>query len=193
MASNHSEDRLYTRLQPGAGPPRKPETFLAAQGPPVASGGPFLQAQKPAKVLSPVSSSAHLPAIGRAAEKPVIPSAPFSAAYFAFWRWVLSEVAMVLLPTFCPACSGFTMKVVKYGLDDSYEARCTACGYNSFGKISPELLIVKGAVDSTPQKTSLGKALDFSPRLAQRGCTHPTRLPHGANSGVSANTWHCTR
>jgi len=102
------------------GPPRKPETFLAAQGPPVASGGPFLQAQKPAKVLSPVSSSAHLPAIGRAAEKPVIPSAPFSAAYFAFWRWVLSEVAMVLLPTFCPACSGFTMKVVKYGLDDSY-------------------------------------------------------------------------
>ena len=36
VASNHSEDRLYTRLQPGAGPPRKPETFLAAQGPPVA-------------------------------------------------------------------------------------------------------------------------------------------------------------
>lgn len=61
---------------------------------------------------------------------------------------------MVLLPTFCPACNGFTMKVVKYGLDDSYEARCTACGYNSFGKISPELLIVKGAVDSTPPKPS---------------------------------------
>jgi hypothetical protein len=96
----------------------------------------------------------HLPAIGRAAEKPVIPSAPFSAAYFGFWLWVLSEVAMVLLPTFFPACNGFTMKVVKYGLDDSYEARCTACGYNSFGKISPELLIVKGVVDSTPQKTS---------------------------------------
>ena len=154
VASNHSEDRLYTRLQPGAGPPRKPETFLAAQGPPVARSGPFLQAQKPAKVLSPVSSSVHLSAIGRAAEKPVIPSAPFSAAYFAFLQWVLSEVAMVLLPTFCPACNGFTMKVVKYGLDDSYEARCTACGYNSFGKISPELLIVNGAVDSTPQKTS---------------------------------------
>jgi hypothetical protein len=96
----------------------------------------------------------HLPAIGRAAEKPVIPSAPFSAAYFAFCRCVLSEVAMVLLPAFCPACNGFTMKVVKYGLDDSYEARCTACGYNSFGKISPELLIVKDAVDRSPQKTS---------------------------------------
>jgi hypothetical protein len=97
----------------------------------------------------------HLPAIGRAAEKPVIPSAPFSAAYFAFWQWVLSEVAMVLLPTFCPACSGFTMKVVKYGLDDSYEARCTARGYNSFGKISPELLIVKGAVDSYSPENQL--------------------------------------
>ena len=29
---------------------------------------------------------------------------------------------MVLLPTLCPDCNGFTMKVVKYGLDDSYEA-----------------------------------------------------------------------
>jgi hypothetical protein len=98
--------------------------------------------------------SVHLPAIGRAAEKAVIPSAPFSAAYFTLWWWVLWEVAMVLLPTFCPACSGFTMKVVKYGLDDSYEARCTGCGYDSFGKISPELLIVKGTIDSTPPKTS---------------------------------------
>src|SRR5262249_1852836 len=117
-------------------------------------GGPLLQAQKPAKVLSPVSSSVHLPAIGRAAEKPVIPSAPFSAAYFSFWRWGLLGGAVVFLSAVFPACNGFTMKVVKYGLDDSYEARCTACGYNSFGKISPELLIVKGAVDSTPQKTN---------------------------------------
>ena len=56
---------------------------------------------------------------------------------------------MVLLPIFCPDCNGFTMKVVKYGLDDSYEARCTTCGRRSRGKISPELLIVKGASDNT--------------------------------------------
>jgi hypothetical protein len=38
---------------------------------------------------------------------------------------------MVLLPTLCPDCNGLTMKVVKYGLDDSYEARYTTCGYLS--------------------------------------------------------------
>jgi hypothetical protein len=65
------------------------------------------------------------------------------------------EVAMILLPIFCPECNGFTMKVMRYEPDDdSYEARCTACGYHSFGKISPELLIVKGAIYSTPQKTN---------------------------------------
>jgi hypothetical protein len=60
---------------------------------------------------------------------------------------------MVLLPTLCPDCNRFTMQVEKYGQDDSYEARCTTCGRRSRGKISPELLIVKGAIDSTPQKT----------------------------------------
>jgi hypothetical protein len=74
---------------------------------------------------------------------------------------------MVLLPTFCPDCNGFTMKVVKYGLDDSYEARCTACGYHSFGKISPELLIAS-ASDSTLQKTSLNESPDFR-HLRPRG------------------------
>ena len=65
------------------------------------------------------------------------------------------EVAMILLPIFCPECKGFTMKVMRYEPDDdSYEARCTACGYHSFGKISPELLIVKGAICSTPQKAN---------------------------------------
>ena len=58
-------------------------------------------------------------------------------------------VAMVLLPTFCPDCSRFTMEVVEYRGDDSYEARCTDCGYRGFGKIAPELLVAKGAVYST--------------------------------------------
>lgn len=63
-------------------------------------------------------------------------------------------VAMLLLPTFCPDCGRFTMEVVEYGGDDSYEARCTDCGYRGFGKIAPELLVAKGAIDSTPQKTT---------------------------------------
>lgn len=60
---------------------------------------------------------------------------------------------MVLLPTLCPDCNRFTMQVVKYPRDDSYQARCTTCGRRGRGKISPELLIVKGAIDSRPQKT----------------------------------------
>jgi hypothetical protein len=59
------------------------------------------------------------------------------------------EVAMLLLPTFCPDCNEPTMEVVEHRPNDSYEARCTACGCHTFGKISPELLIVKAAVDST--------------------------------------------
>ncbi len=95
------------------------------------------------------------PAINAAAEKTDIPTPSFSAAYVGFWPSVLSEVPMVLLPTFCPKCNEFTMKVMKYEPDDdSYQARCTACGYHSFGKISPELLIVKGVVNNTPRKTS---------------------------------------
>ena len=74
---------------------------------------------------------------------------------------------MVLLPTFCPDCNGFTMKVVKYGLDDSYEARCTTCGYHGFGKISPELLIAS-ASGSALQKTSLNESPDFR-RVRPRG------------------------
>jgi hypothetical protein len=61
---------------------------------------------------------------------------------------------MLFLPTSCPDCNGFTMEVVEYGLDDSYEARCMACGYCGFGKIAPERLIAKGAIYSTSQETS---------------------------------------
>jgi hypothetical protein len=57
-------------------------------------------------------------------------------------------VAMRFLPTSCPDCNGLTMQVVEYEPDDSYEARCTDCGCRSLGKISPELLIVKGDIDS---------------------------------------------
>ena len=78
----------------------------------------------------------------------------FLAAQLALFGGALfSEVAMVLLPTLCPDCNRLTMQVVKYGRDDSYEARCTTCGRRGRGKISPELLIVKGAIDSRPQKT----------------------------------------
>jgi hypothetical protein len=38
------------------------------------------------------------------------------------------------------------MQVVEYEPDDSYQARCVVCGFRSLGKISPELLIVKGDV-----------------------------------------------
>ena len=55
---------------------------------------------------------------------------------------------MLFLPTFCSDCSGLTMEVVEYEPDDSYEARCTDCGCLRLGKISPELLIVKAAIDS---------------------------------------------
>ena len=56
---------------------------------------------------------------------------------------------MQFLPTFCPDCNGLTMEVVEYEPDDSYEARCTDCGCCRLGKISPELLITKFAIDST--------------------------------------------
>jgi hypothetical protein len=56
---------------------------------------------------------------------------------------------MLFLPTSCPDCNGLTMEVVEYEPDDSYEARCTACGCCSLGKIAPERLITKGATDST--------------------------------------------
>lgn len=46
---------------------------------------------------------------------------------------------MALLPTFCPDCSSFTVEVVEYRGDDSYEAPCTDCGYRGFGKTAPEL------------------------------------------------------
>jgi hypothetical protein len=36
---------------------------------------------------------------------------------------------MLLLPTSCPDCYGFTMEV-DVGLDDPYEARCVSCGYS---------------------------------------------------------------
>ena len=41
-------------------------------------------------------------------------------------------------------------EVVKYGADDSYQARCTACGYRGFGKIAPERLLAMGPIDRAP-------------------------------------------
>jgi hypothetical protein len=60
---------------------------------------------------------------------------------------------MLFLPTSCPDCNRLTMEVVEYEPDDSYEARCTACGCLRLGKIAPERLITKRAIDSTSQKT----------------------------------------
>ena len=60
---------------------------------------------------------------------------------------------MLFLPTSCPDCNGLTMEVVEYEPDDSYEARCTACGCLRLGKIAPERLITKRAIDSPSQKT----------------------------------------
>jgi hypothetical protein len=45
------------------------------------------------------------------------------------------------------------MEVVEYEPDDSYEARCTACGCRRLGTIAPELLIAKRAIDITPQES----------------------------------------
>jgi len=56
---------------------------------------------------------------------------------------------MLFLPTPCLVCNRLTMEVVEYRADDSYEARCTNCGYRGFGTISPELLFAVGAIDST--------------------------------------------
>ena len=60
---------------------------------------------------------------------------------------------MLLLPTSCPDCYGFTMEV-EVGLDDSYQARCVACGYCAFDKIAPERLVAKGAIYSRSEQTS---------------------------------------
>jgi hypothetical protein len=57
---------------------------------------------------------------------------------------------MLFLPTPCPDRNGLTMQVVEHEPDDSYEARCTTCGCRSLGEISPEFLIAKGDIDSTP-------------------------------------------
>jgi hypothetical protein len=62
-------------------------------------------------------------------------------------KW--SEVAMLILPAFCPDCNEPTMEVVEHRPDDSYEAQCTACGCHTFGKIPPELLITKRAIERT--------------------------------------------
>ena len=64
--------------------------------------------------------------------------------------WLSLGGAMLILPTFCLDCNEPTMEVVEHGPNDSYEARCTACGCETFGKISVELLITKHAIESTP-------------------------------------------
>lgn len=63
--------------------------------------------------------------------------------------WLSLGGAMLILPTFCPDCNEPTMEVVEHRPNDSYEARCTACGCQTFGKISAELLITRHAVEST--------------------------------------------
>jgi hypothetical protein len=80
---------------------------------------------------------------------------------------------MLFLPTPCPDYNGLTMQVVEHEPDDSYQARCVVCGFRSLGKIAPELLIAKGASDSTPQKTTRGESPDFhhvSPPGRKMGC-----------------------
>ena len=63
--------------------------------------------------------------------------------------WLSLGGAMLILPTFCPDCNEPTMEVVEHRPNDSYEAECTACGCQTFGKISAELLITKHAVETT--------------------------------------------
>jgi hypothetical protein len=65
------------------------------------------------------------------------------------YNWLSLGGRDAILPTFCPDCNEPTMEVVKHGPNNSYEARCTASGCHTFGKISPELLITKRAIDST--------------------------------------------
>jgi hypothetical protein len=50
---------------------------------------------------------------------------------------------------------GVTMEVVEYEPDNSYEARCTGYGCCSLGKISPELLIVKGDSIATSEPAAV--------------------------------------
>jgi hypothetical protein len=56
--------------------------------------------------------------------------------------------AVLILPAFCPDCRELTMEIVERRANDSYKARCMACGCQTFGKISPELLITKRGVDT---------------------------------------------
>jgi hypothetical protein len=44
------------------------------------------------------------------------------------------------------------MEVVEYKPDDSYEARCTACGCLRLSKLAPERLIMKRAIDISRQE-----------------------------------------
>ena len=62
--------------------------------------------------------------------------------------WLSLEGAMLVLPTFCPDCNEPSMEVVEHRPNNSYEARCTACGCETFGKISADLRITKHAVES---------------------------------------------
>jgi len=53
---------------------------------------------------------------------------------------------------FCTGCSRVHDGSRGVPGNDSYEARGTECGYRGFGKIAPELLVAKGAIDNSLRK-----------------------------------------
>ena len=81
---------------------------------------------------------------------------------------------MLFLPTSCPDCYGFTMEV-EVGLGDSYEARCVACGYCTFGKIAPESPICERCYLEQVSADQLRDPPNFRPvRLPTRSGFMPT-------------------
>jgi hypothetical protein len=137
------------RLQVG-GPPRTTDLPWRPKGPP-RQRRPHLSGDSIAKIIESRvlerASNSYLFEGTLAWPPRTVPT--LHGGLFALGGGGALGVVMVLLPTFCPDCSGFTMEVVEYRADDSYEARCTVCGYRGFGKIAPELLVAKGAIYST--------------------------------------------
>ena len=79
---------------------------------------------------------------------------------------------------FCTGCSRVHDGSRGVPGNDSYEARGTECGYRGFGKIAPELLVAKGAIDN-----SLRKPAERVGGLSLRPMTRPQ---NGGSVGLAS-------
>jgi len=60
------------------------------------------------------------------------------------------------LPTPCLKCQKLTMQVVDFGLNDRYEARCTACGWRRVGALEAKRMIRKSGIGTLHQRQKEG-------------------------------------